>query len=278
MSAEGAKILAKSLRLLRAFTPETPVLTSAELSRMTGLSLSAVYRFVATFRAYGLLELAGPGRLRAGLGLLELASTVLNRLEIRQVVLPVLQELRDGTRTTAFLTVLRDLHAICIETVESAGAVRVCPEIGKRRPLHAGAPAKVLLAFLDAATLSRVLRSGLARVTEKTVVEPSVLDRQLRQIHTRGYAISEGEFLPGVRAVAVPIRDGHGRVEASLAVAALGANLSSAQALALVPRLRAGAACISRALSSQGTAKPASVLRSSRRAVEVRSRTTRDHP
>jgi IclR family transcriptional regulator, KDG regulon repressor len=278
MSAEGAKILAKSLRLLRAFTPETPVLTSAELSRMTGLSLSAVYRFVATFRAYGLLELAGPGRLRAGVGLLELASTVLNRLEIRQVALPVLQELRDGTRTTAFLTVLRDLHAICIETVESAGAVRVCPEIGKRRPLHAGAPAKVLLAFLDAATLSRVLRSGLARVTEKTVVEPSVLDRQLRQIHTRGYAISEGEFLPGVRAVAVPIRDGHGRVEASLAVAALGANLSSAQALALVPRLRAGAACISRALSSQGTAKPASVLRSSRRAVEVRSRTTRDHP
>lgn len=246
--SDGAKILDKSLRVLRAFTPETPVLTAAELSRVTGVSLSAVYRFVATFRAHGLLELAEPGRLQVGFGLLDLASSVLNRLEIRRVARPVLEDLQSTTRLTAFLTVLRDRHAICVETVESGGEVRVCPEVGKRRPLHAGAPAKVLLAFMEPSRRLQVLRGALPRFTARTVVDPSVLDRQLIRIRARGYTISEGEFLPGVRAIAVPVRDQEGRVEASLSVAGLGAHLSPAQALAILPLLCSGADRISLAL------------------------------
>ncbi len=245
----GTKTLAKSLRLLQAFTAERPTLTAEELARRAGLPLSSVYRFLATFREFGLIEPDGaPGRFRPGLGLLELARTVLNGLDIRRVARRHLEELQAATNATAFLTVLRGERAVCVEIVESAAAVRVCQAVGESRPLHAGAPARVLLAFQDPAVIEAVLAQKLPRLTPRTPTDPKVLRQRLAATRARGYAVTAGEFIPNACAVAVPIRDAEGRVAASLALAAPVHQLTVARAVELVPLLRARAAEISAAL------------------------------
>lgn len=272
MTGPATKTLAKSLRLLQAFTLERPSLTAAELARHAGLPVSSVYRFLATFRDFGLIEPDGaPGRFRAGLGLLEMARTVLGGLDIRRVALRPLQELRAATNATAFLTVLRGDRAVCVEVVESVAAVRLCQDVGESRPLHAGAPARVLLAFQAPETVEAVLAQGLPRVTDRTLTDPEILRRRLAAIRARGYAVTAGEFIPNACAVAVPVRGAEGRVTASLALAAPVQQLSLARAAALAPMLEARAAEISAALGYRGPDPSASA----RRISPVRDRFTR---
>jgi DNA-binding IclR family transcriptional regulator len=243
-------------------TADTPTVTARELSERSGVSLSAVYRFLATFREFELIEPDpdSPGRFRAGVGLLALASSVLNRLDIRRLALRPLSEVQQATGATAFLTLLQGEAAICVEKVESAEAIRICPEVGKRRSLHAGAPAKILLAFMDAEGRERVLGEALVRITPKTVTNPAILRRQLSMIRAREWAITEGEFLAGACAAAVPIRDRGGAVTASLAIAAPTALLSPTRALRFVPLLRRAAEEVSAGLGYRGKAYPASVV------------------
>jgi DNA-binding IclR family transcriptional regulator len=255
-AADGARIVARSLRLLRTLTTDAPALSAVELSRRTGLSISSVYRFLTTFRAHRLIEVDGTGRFQPGLGLLELAAPLLNGLDIRRASLPALQGLQATTGATAFLTVLRGNRAICVEKVESDATVRVCPEVGRSRPLHAGAPAKVLFAFMDTAQRDAVLGGALERVTRKTLVDRRALARQLDRIRGRGYAISQSEFLPATRAVAVPVRDRGGAVVASLAIAATTAQLTPEGARRFVPVLVARAREVSATLGYRESQEP----------------------
>ena len=237
LANEGARIVAKALRLLRVFSAETPVLTAVELSGRSGLSLSAVYRFLATFREHRLVEVDGAGGFRPGMGLLELAAPLLNALDVRRACLPSLQDLSSATGATAFLTLRRGDRAVCVEKVESDFGVRVSPEVGGSRPLHAGAPAKILLAFMPPEARDAYLTGSLERTTRHTLVDPSALAIHLRRIRSAGYAISQGEFLVGCRAVAVPVRDRYGDVFASLSIAATNEQLPLVRARALVPAL-----------------------------------------
>jgi DNA-binding IclR family transcriptional regulator len=52
--------------------------------------------------------------------------------------------------------------------------------------------------------------------TEKTITCPDRLREELEATRQRGYAIDDGEFEPGIRAVAVPVRDVFGNVVAAL--------------------------------------------------------------
>jgi DNA-binding IclR family transcriptional regulator len=87
-------------------------------------------------------------------------------------------------------------------------------------PAHATAGGKVLLAYRDA-WRDAVLAAPLARVSERTLVDPTVLLGDLEAARERGYATEDEELRPGLRAVAVPIRDGAGDVVAALALSSV---------------------------------------------------------
>ena len=71
-------------------------------------------------------------------------------------------------------------------------------------PLHAGAPARVLLAFAPPEVLDEVLSTELEQVTEATLDADALRD-SLGQIVLTGLAVSEGERLPGTVAIAAPV-------------------------------------------------------------------------
>jgi IclR family transcriptional regulator, acetate operon repressor len=85
-----------------------------------------------------------------------------------------------------------------------------CEPLGDRlaprpRPLHAGAPAKVLLAELSRDEFARVIDRGLAPVGPATITNPLRLQRELTAIRRRGWAFSREETAPRRWAVAVPV-------------------------------------------------------------------------
>jgi DNA-binding IclR family transcriptional regulator len=104
--------------------------------------------------------------------------------------------------------------------------LRVTIEKGRTQPLYAGASSKLLLAFMDESQWDLMLDTPLESLTATTITEPGRLLDQLHQIRQQGYAVSDGEIDVGARAVAVPIRDGHGEVIAALSIEGPGSRMA----------------------------------------------------
>jgi len=83
-------------------------------------------------------------------------------------------------------------------------------------PLYAGAMSRVLLAYAPPEILDEVIAQGIQPVTDRTPAEAD-LRAGLAEIVATGIALSEGEFVAGSVAMAVPILRQDGIV-AALAV------------------------------------------------------------
>jgi DNA-binding IclR family transcriptional regulator len=86
--------------------------------------------------------------------------------------------------------------------------VRISLEIGHTWPLHAGALAKALLAFMPDRDI--VLAQPLARLRPNTVTDPARLLEELEAIRRQGWARSQEETDVGVWGVAAAVLDAHG--------------------------------------------------------------------
>jgi DNA-binding IclR family transcriptional regulator len=90
---------------------------------------------------------------------------------------------------------------------------------GIRFPLHAGAAGKILLAYQPEEKIEGFLKANkFEKYTEKTVLDPAELRKQLKAIRKAGYAFSEEEISLGVRAFAAPIFNHEGKIIAGLTV------------------------------------------------------------
>jgi IclR family pca regulon transcriptional regulator len=96
-------------------------------------------------------------------------------------------------------------------------ALRV--EIGTHFPAVQTSQGKVLLAALSPGAVATVLaepsRSGLPPYIGRSAAQ---LRDELTEVRARGWALADEELAPGVRSVAVPVRDGSGIVRAAMNV------------------------------------------------------------
>jgi len=99
--------------------------------------------------------------------------------------------------------------------------LRVAIEAGSSMPLHAGALAKVLLAYAPAEILDEVVAGGLTSLTPATP-DAEGLQRDLEEILATGVGRSEGEAIPGSVTIAVPILREDGIVAAIGVIAPIG--------------------------------------------------------
>jgi len=110
-----------------------------------------------------------------------------------------------------------DIVYVARVSVPKLIALRV--EIGTRFPAVQTSQGKVLLAALPPdqvpAVLSQPSRSGLPPYIGWS---PDQLRDELSEIRARGWALADEELAPGVRSVAVPVRDGTGGVRAAMNV------------------------------------------------------------
>jgi DNA-binding IclR family transcriptional regulator len=109
---------------------------------------------------------------------------------------------------------------------------------------------KVLLAFLDepdrAAYLSRAVRA----YTSSTVTDPDRLRAELAGVLRTGLGLNRGEFQDGLNAVAAPVWDHRGHVQAAVGVAGPAYRLTEARLAELGAQVQETALAISRDLGA----------------------------
>ncbi|HEX5121140.1 MAG TPA: IclR family transcriptional regulator [Pseudonocardiaceae bacterium] len=216
----GVQSIDRAVSLLRCFTAQRPELSLSALAQQSGLSTSTTYRLLSSLQQNGLVRQTASRAYRLGPLILRLAGTLQVSSGLRDVALPIMRELRDETDETVGLhTLLPDNTRTVVDQVESHQPLRrKYTEIGESIPLHQGAPGKLLLAFLPADERDEVLARPLGKATAATPTEPARIRAELATIRRRGYSVSLGERVPGIRTVAAPITVDADRVESCISV------------------------------------------------------------
>jgi DNA-binding IclR family transcriptional regulator len=216
----GPKVLEKTLRVLDVFTVGRPSWSVTEIARELEMPTATAHRIVRGLEARSYLAKAGP-RYRLGLAAIDLGLRATASIDLRSRLRGVLRGLARTTGETALLTVYDETHhgSLCVDRIETTHSLRLTIDIGRVTPIHAGASAKALLAFLDQPTVEEVLSHELEGLGPATITDPRTLREQLEQIRRRGWASSYEENNVGAWGIAAPIIVG-GRVVASIGFAA----------------------------------------------------------
>jgi DNA-binding IclR family transcriptional regulator len=211
----------RAIDLLMLFNDNRRVVTAMEVANDLGTSRSTTYRYLQSLKTYGLLE-DDPNGFRLGPTILELARLARKGFGLSEIALPIMRDLVTTTNETVLLTRRHYDRVVTLEREEPARTtIRLSYERGQVLPIHAGASAKVLIAFADEAEIDRILATApLQRFTSKTVTDPARLRVELDEIRALGFARSYGELDEGVVGIGAPIFQG-GEVVAGLSVAAV---------------------------------------------------------
>jgi DNA-binding IclR family transcriptional regulator len=207
------------MAVISAFSYGEPVLGVSELSRRLGLGKSTVHRILTTLAADGYVERTADDRYRLSLKMYEIGQQVAASSELRTLVHPALERLRNESGETAHLAVLSGTDVVYLDRLESPQMLRLMTRVGRRRAAHATSSGKVLLAFGAPDDLERVLAGGLPRLGPRTITMPRLLEAALDVVRRQGFAVSVEESAPGVVSVAAPVVDGAGECVAAMSVA-----------------------------------------------------------
>lgn len=256
-SPEGVGLLQKAFGVLDLFTDDRPSWSQAEIGRESGVSKSTVNRLVRFFCAEGYLRQAeDSGRYVLGPAALDLGRRASVQFDIGKIALPVLEEVSRQTGETALLASFARgrQEVVCVAQIPSPReGLQVFQNVGSSIPLHAGAVAKAVLAFLPDDVREEVLKGELGKLTDRTITDPAVLAHDLDEIRARGYSISREETYSGVYGIGAPVMDATGVVTAGIAIAAPEMRMDATTMLEHAQRIVGAAQRLSDSLAGRKT-------------------------
>jgi len=220
-AAPSIQVLDRAAALINSIANHAAAVSLKILAADTGLHPSTAFRILATLSQVGWVEKNSAGHYQLGQHLLRLAQQVPRGLDLRQLALDIMENLRDEIGDTVNLTVREGDEVIYIERACPKRMMRVEQVIGSRAPLHVTAVGKLMLGELgEAFVRAYAARSGLPAYTPHTLVQLEDLLNAAQQGQQAGYALDNEEAEEGVGCIGVLIRNGHGEVLAGLSISA----------------------------------------------------------
>ena len=245
MTRSGSKGRSGTQSIERAFA----VLNAVSALNESGAALASIMQAVrlnrtTTYRVLRCLEQQRAVRVGAGsryfLGPLatELGAAARRESALKELFSPILDRLAHATGDTVFLLERSGDYSVCVDRRSGAYPVKVLiVDVGTRRPLGIGAAGLVLLHDVTEQELLDVTRRNAAHLVSYGTTKAAVLE-SVRRNRKRGYVSARAQGVPGVSAVALPVKDRHGKTIAALAVTAIDQRMSRSRQRELVAMLR----------------------------------------
>ena len=169
---------------------------------------------------------------------LDLGHSYLTSLGLPEIVADHLDRVAQAVHESASAAVLDGNDIVYVARVESRKIMRVQITVGTRFPAYVTSMGRVLLADLETADAERILRaSDRHALTPHTTPEIAELVTELSRVRDAGYSLVDQELEMGLRSLAVPIRDGSGRVVAAINVSTTAAGAPRETLAAVLPAL-----------------------------------------
>ena len=222
-ASDTEKAIPTNLRLLllleeiaRVGVPLTPTAANDVL----GLPKPTVHRLFHRLEEEGFLQRDIDGRSYSpGQRLRRLSVNVLSSARLRTVRLAVLNALTEEVGETCNLATPDRDGMIYIDRVETKWPLRIQLPIGTTVPFHCTASGKMYLSSLAPRHLSKYLSNAiLDSYTDKTLTDPDKIIEEVGRVRENDFSTDNEEFMDGMVAIAVPVRDDLGRLMSTLSV------------------------------------------------------------
>src|SRR5699024_1247957 len=202
--------------ILSMFSMDRTSLSISEIEKELGYPKSTIFRILNSLIKGDFIE-QNPDTQRYSIGMqfFRLGSIFQSQLDLRNVSLPIMQQLSKDSQETIELNIIDETNRFCIEKIDSPLAVRNFGQVGDRHPSHLGASGKTLLAFVEQEQQDELL----SRLTEEYEINISDLRSDLQEIKVKGFSFTRGERVIGSFAVSAPILDGEGTLMATITLA-----------------------------------------------------------
>lgn len=255
----GSGILGRYAAVLDAVAARPEGLILAEIMRATALPQGTVHRLINALLKVGYIERRDDRKIYVvGNRLMRLLYLRLPRATLADIARPVLEELAQRFKETAFLAKLDKDTVESVATVMPALDRRAHVQPGRIMPLHAAASAKAIFAFQGGDLLTRALAVERDAFTPKTLTRRKDVLAEFERVRSTGYASCLDELDPGVASYACPVRIGD-TVLYSVGLVGIAQNVERFPVPMIVSALREAADRLS-ALLSGAAAQPASAI------------------
>ena len=198
----------RSVRILKALAGGPGRLGVSELSERLGLAKATVHGLLRTLHAHGLVEQhADSDKYQLGPLLLQLSNRYLDLSELRSRSLAWSEALASRADEAVRVGVFHGDGMLVVHHVFRPDSSLQILEVGSLLPLHATALGKAVLAYLDDDVRADLIGDDPPRLTGRTLVAPSALEKDLGAVRERGYALEREEAVIGEAGVAAAIFD-----------------------------------------------------------------------
>ena len=206
--------LARGLEALTLLSKMPEGLSVTEVAEALVVDKSTAMRLMKTLVEAGFaVQSKVTRRYYLSMKLVGLGYRYLNDLDLRQMAIPLLENLVKLTKESAHLAILADNEALVLDDIVTTEALRVETGSGRFSPLHCTAIGKSLLAFSEIP-----IPNQLTRFTDKTITTQKSLQTHLEAIREQGYALDDEEYTIGVRCLAAPVFDKNGLCIATIGI------------------------------------------------------------
>ena len=215
------RAIERAIQLLNCFSFQQKEHSMGELSALTSLSKSTVFRILQTLEKHKFVAYdPQSGRYSLGMKLFELGGVVFSSLSLRKAASPFLDHLGAKVNHTVLMGILEDGELVYIDKREGNEPIKLTSEIGKRRPPYFGMLGKTLMAYLSEIEVDNLLKKyPLEKVAPNSIIDIKKFKKSLNEIREKGYTYEYSEAVEGVIGIAAPIRNYSRKVVAAVGTA-----------------------------------------------------------
>lgn len=230
--------VSRALDILKCFIKPPHQMGITEISEMLKLSKGTVHLLVKTLESEGFLEQVEETRkYRFGSVTYEMGIAAMGDLRVPSRM--HLQHMSHEIAMPCYLAIIIGNKAVLIEKAEPVNPFMVVMQIGAILPYHTTSMGKVLLAFADDENREQIINFiDLIPLTPNTITNRELLKNEIEEVTRQGYAMDREETLPGVFCLAVPVKDGTGKVIAALSLVAPSTTLNKDNHWQYLPTLQ----------------------------------------
>jgi DNA-binding IclR family transcriptional regulator len=252
----GAGTVTRVVKLLSCIAEADGEISIKSLCQSLKLPASTVHRLLSLLIQEGMVERA-PSRALYGPGLefLRIGSLVAAKVSIVELAKPIMRALAEQCGETSVL--LRHVPAsrkvMALHAEYSSHPLRYQIEMFQPHSLLWGATGRSVLAFLSEREIDAAIEDNDPSPASGEALPPrNAFLKDLREIRSRGYAITHGQKIAGAVGIAAPLFNSERRPIGCLSITVPKARYSQKGAAKLSALLLASAANLSRSLGYQG--------------------------
>ncbi len=201
---KGVQSVEHAFSLLQIFSSANQALAIKDLAEASGMPASKVHHYLVSLVRTGVVRQTVDSRYELGAYALHLGLAAMRRLEPVELAVNAARRLRDETLEATFISVWGNHGPTIIRYMDGIQPVTVGVRAGQVLPLANSATGRVFMTWGG----DKLIES----VVTREQIDPKTMEKIQRDTRADGMGRVDGDLLPRIASLAVPVFDQEGRL------------------------------------------------------------------